>query len=498
MSNPFSSIRSKVLIALLAVTGVAFYLVSVLMQDLMGSMLLRNMTNDQMEKLNSLAVTLGEKWNHTSADEFYKQVIEAARRNGGRLLVTDRDGKIVVDSYDRRVGERVNEMEIYAVLDGNAVQAYGFHPGETAAAAWSGVYASALLDESSRKNGALVLVTSIRQLTDALALLRRRMLIVFAAAILVVAVAMGAITRLITRPIRDLSEGIRSMSEGDFTKKVRVRGKDELAQLAAAFNQMEDQVRSLDETRSQFVSNASHELKTPLTTMKILLESILYGGDMDKDTRNEFLMDIDKEIDRLSRVVTDLLTLAHIDSNKLTLKREMIYLADVVQESIDRLEPMAGRKNQKVTFSIEDECEMFADAGKLEQVSYNLIGNAVKYTPEGGEIRIVLARSGRNAVLTVRDNGIGIPAEDLPHIFDRFYRVDKARTRTGDEGGTGLGLSIVRQIVRLHAGTVTVSSEAGKGTVFTVTLPLLNASEGMPQLGPRQDANKEPANEQKD
>ena len=232
--------------------------------------------------------------------------------------------------------------------------------------------------------------------------------------------------------------------------------------------------------------------------MKILLESILYGGDMDKDTRNEFLMDIDKEIDRLSRVVTDLLTLAHIDSNKLTLKREMIYLADVVQESIDRLEPMAGRKNQKVTFSIEDECEMFADAGKLEQVSYNLIGNAVKYTPEGGEIRIVLARSGRNAVLTVRDNGIGIPAEDIPHIFDRFYRVDKARTRTGDEGGTGLGLSIVRQIVRLHAGTVTVSSEAGKGTVFTVTLPLLNASEGMPQLRPGQDADKEPASEHKD
>ena len=125
MINPFSSIRIKVLAALLAVTGVAFYLVSVLMQDLMGSMLLRNMTNDQMETLNSLAVTLGEKWNHTSADEFYKQVIEAARRNGGRLLVTDRDGKIVVDSYDRRVGERVNEMEIYAVLDGNAAHSQG-------------------------------------------------------------------------------------------------------------------------------------------------------------------------------------------------------------------------------------------------------------------------------------------------------------------------------------------------------------------------------------
>lgn len=466
------------LIALLAVTGIAFYLVSVLMQDLMGSMILRNMTNDQMDTLNSLAVTLGEKWNLVSADEFYRHVIEAARRNGGRLLVTDMDGKIVVDSYDRRVGERVLETEAYAVLAGSSVQAYGFHRGEREDQEWSGVYVAALLGEDGQKSGALLLMTSVQPLMDALSLLRSRMLVIFAAALLVVAVAMVMITRLFTRPIRDLSEGIRSMGEGDFTKKVRVRGKDEMAQLAAAFNQMEDQVRSLDETRSQFVSNASHELKTPLTTMKILLESILYGGDMDKETREEFLTDIDREIDRLSSVVTDLLTLAHIDSKKLTLKREMLYLADVVQESVERLRPIAEKKNQTLSFEVEEECEMMADAGKLEQVSYNLIGNAIKYTPEDGEIRIRLTRSGRNAVLTVTDNGVGIPEEDLPHIFDRFYRVDKARTRTGDEGGTGLGLSIVRQIVRLHAGTVTVDSKLGSGTVFTVTLPLLNASEG--------------------
>ncbi len=469
----------RMLVPLLAVTGIAFYLVSVLMQDLMGSILLRNMTNDQMETLNSLAVTLGEKWNLVSADEFYKHVIEAARRNGGRLLVADRDGKIVVDSYDYRTGERVQEAEAYAVLNGVSVQEYGFYRTDRDGTdVWSGVYVSALLDTNGQKNGALLLMTSIQPLMDALSLLRTRMLIIFAAAILVVAVAIGMITRLLTRPIRDLSEGIRSMGEGDFTKKVRVRGKDEMAQLAAAFNQMEDQVRSLDETRSQFVSNASHELKTPLTTMKILLESILYGGEMDRETREEFLTDIDKEIDRLSSVVKDLLTLSHIDSRKLKMKREMLYLADVVQESIERLKPISGKRNQTVTFDVEDECEMVGDEGKLEEVSYNLIGNAVKYTPEGGEIRIHLARSGRNAVLTVKDNGVGIPAEDIPHIFDRFYRVDKARTRTGEEGGTGLGLSIVRQIVRLHAGTVTVDSEVGSGTVFTVTLPLLNASEG--------------------
>ena len=464
--------------ALLAVTGIAFYMVGVLMVDLIGTTLLRNMAGSQMETLNSLAVSLGEKSNVVSADDFYRQVIEAARRNGGRFLVVDLDGKITLDSYNERNGERVAEDEVYQVI-GDRSQAYGFYPENAdGGTVWRGYYASALLDREGNKTGVLVRIASIQTLVDALDMMRMRMMLIFAAALVMVALAMTMITRLMTRPIRELSEGIRSMGEGDFTRKVRVKGRDELAQLAAAFNQMEDQVQSLDETRNQFVSNASHELKTPLATIKILLESVLYGDNMDRDTRNEFLRDINKEIDRLTSVVTDLLTLAHIDSRKLTLKRETLYMSDIVRESVERLMPMATSREQTITVSIEDECEMFADESKLEQVCYNIIGNAVKYTGNGGKIDVRLVRNGRDAVMTVSDNGIGIPEEDLPHIFDRFYRVDKARTRTDGEGGTGLGLSIVKQIVRLHAGTVTVNSKVGQGTVFTVTLPLMNSSEG--------------------
>ncbi|MBQ7488222.1 MAG: HAMP domain-containing histidine kinase, partial [Clostridia bacterium] len=478
MINPVISIRTRMVAALLAVTGIAFYLVSVLMVDLIGSTLLRNMTMSQMETLNTLAVSLGEKSNVVSADEFYRQVIEAARRNGGRLLVSDLDGKITVDSYDQWNGERVTEAEVYSVIASGS-QAYGFYPEmENDRTIWRGHFASALLDSNGKKVGVLVRIASIQSLVDALRTMRTRMTLIFAAALLVVALAIVMITRLMTRPIHELSEGIRSMGEGDFTRRVRVKGRDELAQLAAAFNKMEDQVQSLDETRNQFVSNASHELKTPLATMKILLESILYSDNMDRATQNEFLSDINKEIDRLTSVVSDLLTLAHIDSKKLTLKREELYLSDVVRESVERLMPMAANRKQTINVSIEDECEMVADESKLEQVCYNLIGNAVKYTGNDGKIDVRLFRNGRDAVMTVSDNGIGIPEEDLPHIFDRFYRVDKARTRTEGEGGTGLGLSIVKQIVRLHAGTVTVASKVGEGTVFTVTLPLMSSTEG--------------------
>lgn len=234
---------------------------------------------------------------------------------------------------------------------------------------------------------------------------------------------------------------------------------------------MSEQVYNLDEARNQFVSNASHELKTPLATIKILVESMMYQDDMDPALRKEFLGDIDKEIDRLSSVVGDLLTLVHIDSHKLRLRREMMVLADTVRETVSRLES-AGQEARPADCR-EDSGRMrdgLADSGKLAQVCYNIIENAIKYTPDGGTITVSLAKVGRDAVLDISDTGVGIPAEDLPHVFDRFYRVDKARSR--ETGGTGLGLSIVKQIVRLHAGTVTVASEFGKGTTFTVQLPV--------------------------
>ena len=293
---------------------------------------------------------------------------------------------------------------------------------------------------------------------------------IFAMALVVVLVVAGFISSIVTRPVAELSAGIERMSKGDYKHRVHVPGKGEMAQLAAAFNQMSEQVHNLDEARNQFVSNASHELKTPLTTIKILVESMIYQDDMDPELRHEFLGDINKEIDRLSSVVGDLLTLVHIDSHKLKLRREMMVFADTVRESVSRLEPLAKRRGQTIKTEIQDSCEMFADPGKLAQVCYNIIENASKYTPDGGSIRVTLRRMGRDAVLEIADTGVGIPEADLPHVFDRFYRVDKARSR--DTGGTGLGLSIVQQIVRLHAGSVTVASEMGKGTTFTVQLPV--------------------------
>ena len=296
------------------------------------------------------------------------------------------------------------------------------------------------------------------------------MVLLFVASWLCAAGAGMFFSRVLTRPIVEMTGVIQGMSKGDLGLRVRESGSWEIRQLALAFNSMSEQLETLNQSRSQFVSNASHELKTPLATMKIMIESLMYQPDMEAELRTEFLGDVNREIDRLSSIVTDLLTLAQVDSRSSRLNREKMSLAEVVKDAEHRLSPMAAQKGQTVTLILQDSCDMYADRAKLGQVVYNLMENAVKYTPREGWVKVVLQRNGRDAVLTVSDSGPGIPRDSLSRVFERFYRVDKARGR--ESGGTGLGLSIVQQFVNLHGGTVRVSSEEGQGAVFTVELPL--------------------------
>lgn len=463
--------RTRILVAFLLVIGLSFYLVTVTTIHLVGDSLFEDTVQSGMSGVAELSAALGERVGAEPADAFYQRLLEAARTSGGRLLIVDMDGKVQADTFDAHCGTRVALSEVYALLRGEQESDYGFHRvlGSAQEETWVGCFASALVSGGARV-GALVMIVSVQDTVDSLTFMRDQMMVIFGIALAAVLVMAVLISRIITKPVAELSDGIERMSKGDYQHRVHVPGKGEMAQLAAAFNQMSEQVMSLDEARNQFVSNASHELKTPLATIKILVESMIYEDEMPAALRKEFLGDIDKEVDRLSSVVGDLLTLVHIDSHKLRLHREKMIFADTVRESVRRLQPLADKHAQTITVDIADPCEMFADPGKLSQVCYNIVENAVKYTPEGGSITVSLHRIGRDAVLEISDTGVGIPQEDLAHVFDRFYRVDRARSR--DTGGTGLGLSIVQQIVRLHAGSVTVQSQQGKGTTFTVQLPV--------------------------
>ena len=331
-------------------------------------------------------------------------------------------------------------------------------------------YCTSALTADGVVQGVLLYSSPVQEMMDRLSSLQTRMVAYFliaAAAAMVIALIFS---RVLTRPIVSLTKSIQRMGHGDLSVRVPVKGSGELRRLSETFNTMSEKLQMLDTSRNQFVSNASHELKTPLATMKILLENIIYQPEMDAEMRTEFLTDINKEIDRLNSIISDLLTLVSMDSKAMRLNRTTFSLAQVITDTAQRL-PARGRgRRRELKLALNDRCEMYADCAKLTQVVYNLMENAIKYTQEGGAIKVRLIRSGRDAVMTVTDNGPGIPREDQAQIFDRFYRVDKARSR--ETGGTGLGLSIVHQMVLMHGGSVSVESEEGRGSTFTVELPI--------------------------
>lgn len=321
---------------------------------LVGDALFSDAIRTHATQTRNLASALGERMSGDTADAFHQRLVQAASQGGGRLLVVDTDGKVTDDTFGERCGTLLALSEVHTILRGEKDADYGFHlqdgAGKTQAPSvldaltgrdvsriWVGCFA-APLEEDGQRLGVLVLLTDVQETVDSLISVRDRMVFIFLLALAVVLVLAGLISRIVTKPVAELSGGIERMSKGDYEYRVHVPGKGEMAQLAAAFNQMSEQVHNLDEARNQFVSNASHELKTPLATIKILVESMMYQDDMDPALRKEFLGDIDKEIDRLSSVVGDLLTLVHIDSHKLRLRREMMVLADTVRETVSRLE----------------------------------------------------------------------------------------------------------------------------------------------------------------
>ena len=313
------------------------------------------------------------------------------------------------------------------------------------------------------------------ELREAIQGVEKQLMTVFVgvAAAALIAALIFAVT--LTAPIKALTSTIRRMGKGDLSARVNVQASGELQALADSYNAMAEKIENFDHSRSQFVQNASHELKTPLSTMKIMLENLIYQPDMPAELRAEFMQDMDHEIDRLSGIITDLLTLTQMDAQTTALKLTAVDLTALCKETIHALAPAAERAGLTLDATLAPRISLQADASKLGQVVYNLIDNAIKYTPEGGTVTVQLTGDSRKAVLTVRDTGIGIPEKDVAHIFDRFYRVDKARSRA--TGGSGLGLAIVRAIVQHYRGDITVNSVLDQGTTFTVSFPIFDTEE---------------------
>lgn len=281
------------------------------------------------------------------------------------------------------------------------------------------------------------------------------------------------IAKRIINPFVDMNHIVQCYSKGDFSQRIPVQGKDEASQLGRSFNEMADQLKNLEVTRQSFVANVSHELRSPLTSMKGFLEAMM-DGTIPTEEHDHYIDIVLSETRRMTAMVNDLLDLARIESGIITVNYEVFDINELVRRTLITFEARISEKQMELDVRFANEQTfVYADSNQISQVLRNLIDNAIKYSPEGRTLLVSTYALRKEVYVTIRDTGVGIPAEDVPHIFDRFYKVEKAHTPS-PQVGSGLGLAIVKKIIEAHGQSITVKSARGKGTQFTFTLEKAN------------------------
>lgn len=283
-------------------------------------------------------------------------------------------------------------------------------------------------------------------------------------------VAVFAADRVV-RPLHQIAATIENVSAGYSDDVLHVDTFTETKSISEAINKMMGRLKLLDDSREEFVSNVSHELKTPMTSMKVLADSLLEQENLPVEMYQEFMGDIAKEIDRENKIITDLLSLVKMDKKGQTLNIESININELLEQILKRLKPIAEKKNVEIVMESFRPVTAEIDETKLSLAISNLVENAVKYNHDNGWVHVSLNADHKFFYVKVEDSGIGIPKEDQAHVFERFFRVDKSHSR--EIGGTGLGLAIARNAVIAHRGAIKVYSEEGEGTTFTVRIPLI-------------------------
>lgn len=406
-----------------------------------------------------------------NSDTVAQTVSSMGSLNISRMIITDQSGLSVYDSISEgtTVGQYVLFPEIVMAMGGNDVFSSVFQDSIMFSRAATPIYSYGTLvgcvyiTEFDVDQGALI--QTLRENIFTITVILEIAVILFSL----------IYSRRFSGRLQRIMTSMRIIQDGDYTHKVDLGGRDELTFLGDEFNDLTERLRSSERKRAQFVSDASHELKTPLASIKLLSDSILQN-DMDIETAREFVEDIGNEADRLNRMTLKLLSLAKIESQDDTSADcEIINIIPTIERVIRMLSVIAQENDITIQAELEQDYQVLISEDDLYQIIFNLAENGIKYNVRGGSLTLSLKADQENAILMVNDTGVGIPEDAINHVFERFYRVDKARSR--QSGGSGLGLAIVRNMVERNNGTISVESAPGKGSSFTVTFPIFDTEE---------------------
>ena len=383
---------------------------------------------------------------------------------GGRILIVDRDFKIVKDTYHVDEGKTLVSPKIIR----------SFKKGEPTDYQRKGQVIEFAVPVRSADvpqiQGAMLMTISCSEITATMMELNYQGLLLIAV-IVVLSVFLGYIlATVLVKPLARVTKSIEDLTDGYQNDEISVPDYTETELITDAFNKMLARMKVLDESRSEFVSNVSHELKTPMTSMKVLADSLVGQQGVPEELYQEFLQDITAEIDRENRIITDLLSLVKMDKKTADLSIQHMDINQLLEDILKRLRPIADKRSIDLILDSFRPVEADVDEIKFTSAISNLVENAIKYNVDDGWVRVSIDADHKYFYVTVADSGMGIPEDSLERIFERFYRVDKSHSR--EIGGTGLGLAIARNAIIMHRGAIKVHSMEGEGTTFTVRIPL--------------------------
>ncbi len=424
----------------------------------------------RMDELSSYALILSNqimRSNYFAGDNqesVNNDLNQSASLYNARILIVNSDYKIVKDNYSTLDGTySVSEETIRAML-GTEVRYYNEADGmlELAAPITS--------EDKQTVLGVLLFYSSTSDIVKTCqSISSSYTAITIGLAVLCVVLA-GSMAYVFIKPLKRVTDSIDHMAEGHFDEEIHLRGFSELKRISDSFNTMLNKLRKLENSRQEFVSNVSHELKTPITSIKVLADSLNMQENVPNEVYKEFMRDIVEEIDRENSIINDLLSLVKMDKAVAELNISEVNINEMLELILKRLRPLASQRNIELVLESFRPVMAECDEVKLNLAFTNLVENGIKYNVAGGWVQVSLNADHKYFYVKVADSGIGIPEANQDQIFERFYRVDKARSR--ETGGTGLGLAITQNIVLMHDGAIKVSSKEDEGSVFVVRIPL--------------------------
>ena len=382
----------------------------------------------------------------------------------GRILLADRNFRIVKDTYGTDEGKTLISSLAVKCFEGETVYDYNKENGyiELAVPIQS--------PDVPQPQGTMLAYISLDEINETVRELQQTGILILGIVIAASVILGLLLSRMLVKPLSRITKAIEDVTDGYQNEAISVPDYTETVQITEAFNKMLSRMKVLDDSRQEFVSNVSHELKTPMTSMKVLADSLVGQEGLPEELYQEFLQDITVEIDRENKIITDLLSLVKLDktASEVTITHENINR--LLEDILKRLKPIADQRNVDLILDSFRQVEADVDEVKFTLAITNLVENGIKYNVDEGWVRVSLDADHKDFFVTVADSGMGIPEDEIERIFERFYRVDKSHSR--EIGGTGLGLSITRSAIAMHHGNIKVASKEGEGTIFTVRIPL--------------------------